>query len=640
MVRWSRAVGSLLLAASLLIGPTQTSTASAVLSPGATQTSAAARPATDYVAMDSDPSHWVGRGERRVWQGDEITVEPYGEGGVTVNMWRGARDDLHDDFQVTIQPVPGQKLEVGSYDHVRFPGTDHRGLEYAGFDLNGDGRGCNVSMGRMRILDVSPDLTRLWLVYEDRCSYLEDQGQIWGEIRIGVPDPPEQAVVLPEEREMPEQYPGLAAEPHRGARLFNTSSTPVVVAGAAITSGAPEFSLVANRCGTIAVRSSCAVEVGFQPLLAGTRQGELTFYSTAGTHVVRLSGLGIPGHNAFEVRAEPGPTYPGGGSWSFTPYNATLGKVQPGAAWSVNVSARNDALGFEFQIRQSSEPYQEGRTYVDDGDGRGVDISMIYGGRQCDGVGQFTVDEVVLAPDGFTLQTFAGTYEHYCGEWVTGSFAYRADAVPAPPAFPTSPPDPPVDPGVLSLTTDRMSYTAGDRVTVTAALSKGTGQEITIQAIVGDRPGQILTTQQVDSQGRVVLSGRITRNTTFIATSDDLQANAGVRVAASIQTRALASIRRKGTYAVFRRSGRVRAAVAPAHPQDCLGVVVERRRAGAWQRTRTDQCIRLGLSSLADVRVTGARHERQRVLFFWAGDADNSAAVGRWTYVTFVGPRR
>lgn len=86
---------------------------------------------------------------------------------------------------------------------------------------------------------------------------------------------------------------GQASAP-QALTVSNTGSANLVVSSTTVTSGATDFVVVSNGCGTVAPSGSCQITVRFQPQAGGGRTGTLTLLSNApdSPRNVPLSGTG------------------------------------------------------------------------------------------------------------------------------------------------------------------------------------------------------------------------------------------------------------------------------------------------------------------------------------------------------------
>jgi len=76
----------------------------------------------------------------------------------------------------------------------------------------------------------------------------------------------------------------------------NTGTGPVVVSSVDVTTGFPEYVIIANTCenATLAPGGTCQVDLVFAPQALGDRTGEVTITSSAGPTKAALGGKGVP----------------------------------------------------------------------------------------------------------------------------------------------------------------------------------------------------------------------------------------------------------------------------------------------------------------------------------------------------------
>ncbi len=137
---------------------------------------------------------------------DRVSVGRLYSSGVTVDAERGASGDT-DDFTFEFQPPANQTLTAGTTygDAQRMPaGT------VAGLDVYGNGAGCNTESGQFTVLDIAPDLSRLWIVYEAHCE--AGVPAAFGEIRYNEPVDTPGEVVAPGQISWPQKFVGQAAK--------------------------------------------------------------------------------------------------------------------------------------------------------------------------------------------------------------------------------------------------------------------------------------------------------------------------------------------------------------------------------------------------------------------------------------------
>lgn len=257
------------------------------------QEPAQAEPATvSYVTMVSENGDYIGGGTSSLWVGgpDAVQVSRLYSDSVEVFVSQGGVNSLSNYLRFWFGPVRGQTLQVGTYENAqRLPFRDDQN---PGIDIFGNGRGCNETAGRFTVLDLAPDLSRLWIVYESGCK--PGRPSSFGEIKYNMPAGTELLVA-----------PSKVAWPARGVgeisrqvpvNLINTGTTPAVVGDPAISGrDAADFSVAADTCGVVAAGASCSMTLGFSPGATGAREGTLTIEDTtaATSHTVDLGSSGV-----------------------------------------------------------------------------------------------------------------------------------------------------------------------------------------------------------------------------------------------------------------------------------------------------------------------------------------------------------
>src|SRR5581483_11276838 len=78
------------------------------------------------------------------------------------------------------------------------------GADYPEIDVSGHSTGCNTESGQFTVLDIAPDLGRLWIVYEDHCD--GSAPGVFGEIRYNEPIDSPDEVVSPARIAWPQQW--------------------------------------------------------------------------------------------------------------------------------------------------------------------------------------------------------------------------------------------------------------------------------------------------------------------------------------------------------------------------------------------------------------------------------------------------
>src|SRR5512139_183993 len=217
--------------------------------------------------------------------------------------------------------------------------------------VQGEGRQCDKSTGRFTVLDVTPDLSRLWLTYEIHCN--DEEPAVFGEIRYREPGGDSDLLVAPGRVVWPDEYPDVSAR-IVPVTLANTGQAPVTVSGTSITGDVADFSVAGDTCGTMAVGEECVVYVGFKPTTSGTRTATLniTDDTAAGAHTVSLSGYAHSGRTSWTMHSEQGDYVSQGLDYSYTPASSTI-RAQ-GDESLVQLSASADGGGWSARFEADS----------------------------------------------------------------------------------------------------------------------------------------------------------------------------------------------------------------------------------------------------------------------------------------------
>lgn len=152
----------------------------------------AAEAATTFVTMVSENGEYVGGGASRMWGSGtgRIAVEGTVDSGVSVSAAGGSSGD---SFTFTFAAPKGSSLEPGTYDDAQE--VPYRLEGHPGIDVGGEGRACDKTTGRFTVLDVTPDLSRLWLTYEIHCN--DQEPALFDEIRYREPGGDSDLLVAP-----------------------------------------------------------------------------------------------------------------------------------------------------------------------------------------------------------------------------------------------------------------------------------------------------------------------------------------------------------------------------------------------------------------------------------------------------------
>ena len=261
----------------------------------------AARP-TDRVVLSifgeaGDP---VTEGSPRVWHTgrDAISVSRSGD-----EVRVSARATGQELFEIVLAPRAGEQFTYGGFfDATAAPTATQPTLKVTGGD-----RSCAGSTGQFRVLDNSPNLDRLWILFEQRCEGAT--GSSFGEIRVNV-DRDLALLVAPSRVEFPQQELGTESV-LVPMTLINIGSeavtfgTPQVVGRPTKTplspvgddpvglAGAASFRIQSSSCATLEPGASCAILVAYRPVLPGPVEASLVVPDSTrlGSHQMSLAGF-------------------------------------------------------------------------------------------------------------------------------------------------------------------------------------------------------------------------------------------------------------------------------------------------------------------------------------------------------------
>lgn len=234
---------------------------------------------TTFVTMVGN-GDYIGGTAARMWR-KGVTVSGDPSGMVSVSA---------GDFTFTFAAAPGQTLTAGTY--LRAQRTYLQQDGHPGIDIYGDGRGCNQTSGRFIVKEISPDLSSLWLTYEQHCE--GGKKATFGEIRVNVAGGDSELLVAPDAIAWPNQSASIAAR-NVPVILVNTGAVSVTVSQAKVISGGKAFKVNSNACSVIQIGASCTIQVGFTPPGDEDYVGQLRIVdsTTAGSHTVDLAGTGV-----------------------------------------------------------------------------------------------------------------------------------------------------------------------------------------------------------------------------------------------------------------------------------------------------------------------------------------------------------
>ncbi|MGQ0631432.1 MAG: hypothetical protein ACT4P1_10335 [Sporichthyaceae bacterium] len=230
-------------------------------------------------------------------------------GGTKAYFWRTGLDDIDvsagptaievfakdpsytDYFRFTFAPAKGETFATGVYAGAER--TPFRADGKPGISIFGSGRGCNEVAGSFEILEMSQDLSRLWIVFEHHCESATAPAA-FGEIRINMPADPD-LLVAPTRVDWPERTV-FSAGRSVPVTLVNTGSSEVTVSTPVLSGpAAADHSVEANTCETLMPGSRCVVTVSQRAQSSGPRTAQLSLATSArgAPFLVDLSGEGL-----------------------------------------------------------------------------------------------------------------------------------------------------------------------------------------------------------------------------------------------------------------------------------------------------------------------------------------------------------
>lgn len=389
------------------------------------------------VTMVSEVGHWVGGGASRTWRtgSGNVTVSGSVDGTVSVSASGGTSGE---SYHFTFAAAPGETLGVGTYEDAER--TPFRADGRPGIDVYGEGAGCNEVTGEFTVLDVAPDLSTLWLVYEHHCE--GGDPTVFGEIRYRQPASESGLLTSPSRISWPDQYPNTSGRTVP-VTLANLGADPIVLTSARVE-GDPAFSLPHSSCpSTLASGQECTVYVAFRPPAVGTKTGALVVEDAAArSYTVPLDGLGLPGRTSWTMSSEEGDYIGGGEEYAYTPQNAAISGGGTESFASFRVTSGDDWWHADFEADSGGIllPGQTftGATRYPFNSTANPGLSVGGSGRGCNTLtGSFTVDHAVY--EGGVLQEFAVRFEQHCegqAPALLGSIEWRVGESASPPPPP------------------------------------------------------------------------------------------------------------------------------------------------------------------------------------------------------------
>jgi hypothetical protein len=385
----------------------------------------------------------VDPGQSHLYLSSSASISVSGSTTDTVTVTASDAANAEDPWDLSFAAPEGGTLSVGTYKGAAR--VSDRGTR-PGVDLSPE-FGCVHARGRFTVRDISDDLSHLDLTYVIRCDW--DGGPIFGQISIGEATDGSGLLVAPNAIDWPAYYPGTesAVVP---VTLVNTTDGPITVSGAAITDGQSTFAVSGNSCSVLAAGASCAIDLQFRPQGVAAQSGQLTITnsSTAGHHVVQLSGRGISGYTSFRMRSDPEDWVGQGQTYDFSPANSSLMVGGDRSLISMRLTSPGIGDWLMYFSAGSSGHLKVGRRYKAveyPGNGAGPGMSIGGDGRGCDlgANNSFTVQQASFDWEG-RVTAFAVTFEQHCVGAIAGLFGSIAWRAPLPPATVPKETTPPV----------------------------------------------------------------------------------------------------------------------------------------------------------------------------------------------------
>ena len=385
------------------------------------------------VVMYSDPGEFIGRGQPRLYRGEQVSL-------MNETRWvdvvvRGGSPG--DDFELELGAPTGEKLRRGWYTNA-VSGGSWNGSGKPLLEIYGDGRGCFVRESRFEVRDIAfgprGEVERLWVVFEQRCGGAPPG--LFGEIRVGVPaadaDPllPVSTVRWPE------------VDIDRGGTAVPVTvladGRDLDIAGAAVRGpDASVFPVTRDGCSgrRVPAGGTCEIWLRFLPAAPGSRSAALAITEATGArHEIALEGFANDGRTRFDLDSEPGDFVGQGRSYRYTLANADIrggGSAEklsfavdaPGPNWfdAVFEAPKGEVLVAGRRYVASTYPHPFSRP--------DAGMSVDGNGRGCNRIrGEFTVTDISLDADGWV--TSGGvSFEQRCegGEpALRGTLEFRA----------------------------------------------------------------------------------------------------------------------------------------------------------------------------------------------------------------------
>ncbi|HUR74352.1 MAG TPA: hypothetical protein VMZ00_08750 [Sporichthya sp.] len=226
-----------------------------------------------------------------------------------------ARAPGGEQYDFRFQTRAGEDFTFGESDTAATSTPEHGALS-----IVGGGRSCaGGQTGHFTVLDVTPSLSRVWLLFEQRCA--GSAGSSFGEIRINEDSDPA-LLIAPTRVEFPNKPYGSdggtvpitlvntgskAIALQRAqivGRSTRTTATPLIDDNFA-ANGLLAFGVSGNTCGALAPGESCVVLVTYRTLILGPVEAYLDVIDAGGgQHRMSLAAY-------TDLPAEPKPAQQG-----------------------------------------------------------------------------------------------------------------------------------------------------------------------------------------------------------------------------------------------------------------------------------------------------------------------------------------
>ncbi|MCH1866237.1 hypothetical protein [Nocardioides sp. CFH 31398] len=348
----------------------------------------------------------------RTWSPGVSRVDARWEGDDRRVLRVGLRSD-DAGLDLRLVAPPGEQLEERTYGNL-----DDLGL------VASDSTCDTWDQASVDVRRLSDDLSRLWLVVDARCGWLEQR--LFGEVRVGAaaPEGPRlatSALTWPADHAgRPAPALPVVVQPAEEARDVEVSLEET-----------RHFRLVDSSCGAVAAGEACRVLVGFRPRGVGTKRTVLRVRDGSGTTQVPVAGTVRPGRTRWQ--ADDGRSVV-----TQTPADSDI--LVLGGRRSISWQVDDGEYGGEASgTLRVPAGIREGRTYPVSARGGPGTPSLVVDGNGApgdDGAGTVTAHRARFGPEG-ELRSLLLTYRLTSGtEEVGASLAWASPTLRRPPAVP------------------------------------------------------------------------------------------------------------------------------------------------------------------------------------------------------------